>query len=130
MALRILAWMKRSLRWCVDNFLNVNESLWNENTRRSLPQKSQQITQYNPLTCNTSKKSSSLIDLTNDNLEKDKSARMQRLDVIVEDNKLVHSDSSNDRHDDNVNNDEDSQVSVMSLNESCCDGNPLEGAYF
>ena len=55
---------------------------------------------------------------------------MQRLDVIVEDNKLMHSDSSNDRHDDNVNNDEDSQVSVMSLKESCCDGNPIEGAYF
>jgi len=109
----------------MDHFLDINESWCNENTRRSLPPRSQQIIKHNSLTCNTSK-ISSLVDLTIDNLDKDKSARMQQLDVILEDDKLVHSCSSNDRHDghdDNVNNDADSQVSSMRLNESFCDEN-------
>ena len=79
----------------VDNFLDINESWCNENTRRSFPPRSQQIIKFNSLTCNASKKSS-LVDLTIDNSDKDESARMQQLDVIVEDDKLVHSGSNND----------------------------------
>ena len=60
--------------------------------------------------------------LTIDNLDKDESARMQQLDVILEDDKLVQYIVV--AHDDNVNNDAaDSHVSSMSLNESCCDEN-------